>query len=68
MTEPSDDLVEVRSKLDPDTNRIVDAVAHATGRDKSAVIREALQAWAKEEVHRATIVLRLTRSKGNENP
>jgi predicted transcriptional regulator len=66
MTEPSDELVDVRSKLDAETNRVVDAVAHATGKDKSAVIREAMQAWAQEEVHRATVVLRLARSKGNE--
>jgi predicted DNA-binding protein len=66
MTEPSDELVDVRSKLDAETNRVLDAVSHATGREKAAIVREVMAAWAKEEVHRATVVLRLARGKGNE--
>ena len=61
-----EDYVDLRSKLDPDTNRVLDAVAHATGRDKSAIVREVMAEWAKSEVHRATVVLRLARGKGND--
>jgi predicted transcriptional regulator len=64
MTEPSDDLVDIRSKLDPDSYQVLDAIARATGRDKSAIVREVMANWAKEEVHRATMVLRLARGKG----
>ncbi len=60
-----DDYVDVRSKLDPESYQVLDAIARATGRDKSAIIREVMAAWAKEEVHRATMVLRLIRGKGD---
>lgn len=67
MSDLGDDLVDVRSKLDAETNRVLDAVAHATGRDKSAIVREVMATWAKEEVHRATVVLRLARGKGGDS-
>lgn len=65
MTDPSDDLVDVRTKLDPESNRVLDAVAHATGRDKSAIVREVMADWAKGEVHKATIILRVAGRKGD---
>lgn len=60
-----EDLVDVRTKLDAETNRVLDAVAHATGRDKSAIVREVMAEWAKQEVHKATVIVRLTRGKGD---
>ena len=64
MTDPSDELVDVRSKLDAESNRVLDAVAHATGRDKSAIVREVMAEWAKGEVHKARIILNMSNRKG----
>lgn len=62
----AEDLVDVRAKLDAESNRVLDAVAHATGRDKSAIVREVMAEWAREEVHRARTVLRvMSNAKGN---
>ena len=61
-----EDLIDVRTKLDAETNRVLDGVAHATGQDKSAIVREVMRKWASEEIHRATIVLRVVLRKGTE--
>lgn len=58
------DLRDLRAKLHAETDQVLDAVSRATGKDKSEIVREVMQAWAKEEVHKATMVLRLTDRKG----
>ena len=58
------DLRDLRAKLHVETDQVLDAVSRATGKDKSEIVREVMQAWAKEEVHKATMVLRLTDRKG----
>jgi predicted DNA-binding protein len=60
------DLRDLRAKLDPETDQVLEAVSRATGRDKSALVREVLAQWAKDEVHRATMVLRLSNRKGTD--
>lgn len=62
----AEDLVDIRAKIDADTNRILDAVSMVTGLDKSAIVREAMAAWAREERHKAEkIVQIMSSSKGN---
>lgn len=63
MTDP-DELVDVRSKIEPESNRVLDAISLATGRDKSAVIREWISDRAKEELHKATVIVRVATRKG----
>ena len=60
----SNEMVDARTKLDEETHRILDAIALATGRDKSAIIREVMAVWCKEEVHKATLLLRMVERKG----
>jgi hypothetical protein len=60
-----EDLIEVRAKIEAETNRVLDAVAVATGQDKSAIVREVMRKWGSDEIHRATIVLRVVSRKGS---
>ena len=66
MSELAEELVDLRTKLDAETNRVLDAVSHATGRDKSAIVREVMADWARLKVHEARIILRLSKREGGE--
>jgi predicted DNA-binding protein len=62
---PAPELRDLRAKVTADTDQVLDAISRATGKDKSEIVREVLSAWASEEVHKATMVLRLIDRKGN---
>jgi predicted DNA-binding protein len=61
---PAPELRDLRAKVTADTDQVLDAISRATGKDKSEIVREVLSAWANEEVHKATMVLRLIDRKG----
>jgi predicted DNA-binding protein len=61
---PAPELRDLRAKVTADTDQVLDAISRATGKDKSEIVREVLSAWASEEVHKATMVLRLIDRKG----
>jgi predicted DNA-binding protein len=58
------ELRDLRAKVTVDTDQVLDALSRATGKDKSEIVREVLSRWADEEVHKATMVLRLMDRKG----
>lgn len=58
------DLIDLRSKIDEETHQVLEAHSRAHDIDKSEVVRRVLREWAKKEVHVATLVTRLTRTKG----
>jgi predicted DNA-binding protein len=62
---PAPELRDLRAKVTADTDQVLDAISRATGKDKSEIVREVLSAWASEEVHKATMVLRLIDRKGS---
>jgi predicted DNA-binding protein len=62
---PAPELRDLRAKVTADTDQVLDAISRATGKDKSEIVREVLSAWACEEVHKATMVLRLIDRKGS---
>jgi predicted DNA-binding protein len=62
---PAPELRDLRAKVTADTDQVLDAISRATGKDKSEIVREVLSAWASEEVHKATMVLRLLDRKGS---
>jgi predicted DNA-binding protein len=59
------ELFDLRAKITLETYQVLDATSRATGKDKSELVREVLARWAEEEVHRATMILRLTNRKGD---
>ena len=64
MTHP--DETEIRFLAPNGDVAILDGVCHATGNDRTGVMRLVLQEWAARELHRATVVLRVAR--GNPAP
>ena len=58
------DLIDIRSKVDEQTNQVLDAHARARDIDKAEVVRKVLREWAVNEIHVSTLVTRLTRSEG----
>jgi predicted DNA-binding protein len=59
------ELFDLRAKITLETYQVLDATSRATGKDKAELVREVLARWAEEEVHRATMILRLTNRKGD---
>jgi hypothetical protein len=58
------ELRDVRAKITVNADQVLDAVARASGRDKSELIREVLDKWAAEKVHEATLIVRLAIREG----
>jgi predicted DNA-binding protein len=59
------ELFDLRAKITLPAYQVLDATSRATGRDKSDLVREILDRWAEEEIHKARLILRLTNSKGD---
>lgn len=58
------ELIDVRCKVTGETNQVLEALARAGEMDKGEVIRSVLHEWAIREIHKATLVVRLTRAEG----
>ena len=58
------DLVDLRAKITDKTNQVLEAHAIAYKLEKSEVVRKALEQWADDQIHIATVVVRLTRGEG----
>lgn len=59
-----DDLIDLRAKITERANQVLDAHARADDIDKSEVVRRVLDKWADGEIHKATLIQRLTRGEG----
>lgn len=60
------ELRDLRAKILPSTDQVLKAVAMATGRTESEIVREVMAAWAEKKVHEATLIRRLTQREGSE--
>lgn len=61
MSEPLKDL---RAKVTPETDAVLEAVARASGRDRSEIVREVLHDWALDEIGKASMVHKMLRAEG----
>jgi predicted DNA-binding protein len=50
------ELHDIRCKLPTDLNAVLDAIAEATGREKSVIVREYVEARLIEELHRFRLI------------
>jgi hypothetical protein len=57
-------LVDFRSKITPQTDMALDAMARAFKRDKADIAREVLHQWALRKILEATVLSRLVRAEG----
>lgn len=60
------ELIDVRAKITEESNQVLEAHARAGNKDKAEVVRAVLHEWALCEIHKATLIQRLTRREGNE--
>ena len=49
-------LVDFRGKITHETDAVLDALHHATGRDRSEIARDALHLWAELKIHEASLI------------
>jgi predicted DNA-binding protein len=60
----SSELKDLRAKITPRTNAVLEALNRTTGRDKSEIVRDILEKWADEQIHAATLIDRLLVGEG----
>lgn len=61
-----DDFVELRGSLPRWQIDVMDAVIKATpGESRIGLMRQIVAKWCKAEIHKATLIHRLTRGNGN---
>ncbi len=53
------ELKDLRAKITPRTNAVLEAINRATGRDKAEIAREILDKWAAEQIHAASLIDRM---------
>ena len=53
-------MCELRFEMSDDDMAVIDAYCSATGRCRTEVIREILSNWAKDKLHEATLIIRVS--------
>ena len=60
----SEILKDLRAKITPEADAVLEAVNRATGKDKSEIVREVLHAWATQKILEASMTHRLLVAEG----
>jgi hypothetical protein len=58
------ELKDLRAKITPRTNAVLEALNRSTGRDKSEIARDILDKWAADQIHAATLIDRMLAVEG----
>ena len=57
-------LIDLRAKVTPEADAVLEAVHRATGKDKSEVVRDVLHKWAMNEIHAASVLQSILQREG----
>ena len=57
---------DLRAKITPEADQVLEAVSRASGREKSELVREVLHEWAGKKLHEATLIHRLSHREGSK--
>jgi hypothetical protein len=57
-------LIDMRCKVSPATDALLETMHRTTGRDKSEIARDVLHKWAEKEIHAAILLRTELNSKG----
>jgi hypothetical protein len=57
-------LIDLRAKVTPEADAVLEAIHRATGKDKSEVVRDVLHKWAVNEIHAASVLQGILRREG----
>jgi hypothetical protein len=60
----SEQLKDLRAKITPETDAVLEAMNRACGKDKSEIVRDVLHAWASQKIHESSLVDRLLKAEG----
>lgn len=58
------DLKDLRAKVTPRTNAVLEALNRASGDDKSEIVRRVLDEWAEKQIHAASLIDRMLAVEG----
>lgn len=57
-------LIDLRAKVTPEADAVLEAIQRATGKDKSEVVRDVLHKWACQEIHAASVLHGILKREG----
>lgn len=57
-------LIDMRCKVSPATDALLETLHRTTGRDKSEIARDVLHRWAEKEIHAAMLLHSELKDKG----
>ena len=57
-------LIDMRCKVSPATDALLETLHRTTGRDKSEIARDVLHKWAEKEIHAAMLLHSELKDKG----
>ena len=60
----SAELIDMRLKITPETNQVLEAINRSSGMDKNEIARQWLHDLALKKIDEATLFTRLTRGEG----
>lgn len=58
------ELTDLRTKVTPRTAAVLAALNHASGKERSQIAREVLDAWAVDQIHSSRLVARFSEGQG----
>ena len=59
------ELRDLRAKITPEADQVLEAISRASGQEKSEVVRAVLHEWAGRKLHEATLIHRLAMREGS---
>ena len=57
-------LIDLRAKVTPEADAVLEAVSRATGKDKSEIVRDVLHKWAMAEIHASNVLQKILQREG----
>lgn len=57
-------LIDLRAKVTPEADAVLEAIQRSTGKDKSEVVRDVLHKWAVQEIHAASVLHNILHREG----
>jgi hypothetical protein len=57
-------LIDLRCKVSPATDALLETLHRTSGKDKSEIARDVLHVWAEKEIHAAILLRAELHSKG----
>ncbi len=57
-------LIDLRAKVTPEADAVLEAIQRSTGKDKSEVVRDVLHSWAMKEIHASNVLHSILQREG----